>query len=83
MIINALIDIKFILITESVSFLPNDIRNSFKESMYHVQMIIQKLFKIKIIRPENMQFITNIIMNYKEKNAKNKHVKPYQMIYLI
>lgn len=69
--INALIDIKFILITESVSFLPNDILNSFKIINVSRPNDYTKIIQNKDNHfKKNMQFITNdCIMNIKEMNS--------------
>ncbi len=67
--INAIIKLNFILITESVSFLPNDILNSFTIINIQRPNDYTKIMKKENYFEENMKYIENKdIMNIKEMN---------------
>lgn len=67
--INAIIKLNFILITESVSFLPNDILNSFTIINIQRPNDYTKIMKKENHFEENMKYIENKdIMNIKEMN---------------
>lgn len=67
--INAIIKLNFILITESVSFLPNDILNSFTIINIQRPKDYTKIIKKENHFEENMKHIENKdIMNIKEMN---------------
>ena len=67
--INAIIKLNFILITESVSFLPNDILNSFTIINIQRPKDYTKIMKKENHFEENMKHIENKdIMNIKEMN---------------
>lgn len=67
--INAIIKLNFILITESVSFLPNDILNSFTIINIQRPNDYAKIMKKENHFEENMKYIENKdIMNIKEMN---------------